>query len=112
MDYASIYIGQIVDVTIDRPLNSKHPQHDLIYLLNYGFLEGTKAPDGEEVDAYVLGIDKPIKKFRGKCIAVIHRTDDDDDKLIVVPEDIQFTDDEINKLTKFQEKYFHSTIIR
>jgi inorganic pyrophosphatase len=112
MDYASKYIGQIVDVTIDRPLNSKHPQHDLIYLLNYGYLEGTKAPDGEEVDAYVLGVDKPIKNFRGKCIAIIHRLDDEDDKLIVVPENTQFSDEEIMNLTKFQEKYFTSKLIR
>jgi inorganic pyrophosphatase len=45
----------------------------------------TKAPDGEEIDAYFLGIDKPVKKAQGKCIAIIHRLNDDDDKLVVVP---------------------------
>ena len=34
MDYASKYIGKVVEITIDRPLNSKHPEHELIYSLN------------------------------------------------------------------------------
>ena len=112
MDYTSKYIGKIVDVIIDRPLNSKHPKHELIYLLNYGYVKGTLAPDGEEIDAYVLGVSKPIKKFRGKCIAIIHRLDDEDDKLVIVPENITYTDEKIKKLTNFQEKYYTSIILR
>ena len=68
--------------------------------------------DGEELDAYVLGIDKPLEEFEGKCLAVIHRINDDDDKLIIVPEGIDYSDEEIRKLTEFQEKYFESEIIR
>jgi inorganic pyrophosphatase len=112
MDYASKYIGKIVNVTIDRPLYSKHPKYPLIYSLNYGNIKGTLAPDGEEIDAYILGINKPITKFSGKCIAVIHRLNDEDDKLIVVPENMDYTDNEIRKLTNFQEKYYTSIIIR
>lgn len=112
MDYAYKFIGKIVEITVDRPLNSKHPKHDLIYLLNYGYIEKTLAPDGEEIDAYILGVDKPVKKFRGKCIAVIHRLNDEDDKLIVALEGNEYTDEEIKKLTNFQEKYYTSIIIR
>lgn len=112
MDYALKYIGKIVEVTIDRPINSTHPQHSLVYLLNYGFIKGTKAPDGEEIDAYVLGIDKAIKEFKGKCIAVIHRLNDDDDKLVVVPKNKKYSDEEIKKLTYFQEKFYQSVILR
>ena len=70
------------------------------------------APDGEEFDAYILGVFKPVQEFEGKCIAVIHRIDDDDDKLIVVPEDKEYTDEEIKALTEFQERFFKSLIVR
>ncbi len=106
------FIGNIIQVKIDRPLNSKHPKHNFVYPLNYGFVPNTISGDGEELDCYVLGIDKAIKNFEGKCIAVIHRTNDNDDKLIVVPEGKNYTDEEIRNLTNFQEQYFESEIIR
>ena len=73
------FLNQIVTVKIDRPLNSKHPKFDMIYEVNYGFVPNTIAPDGEELDVYVLGIDKPLEEFTGRCIAIIHRTNDSDD---------------------------------
>ncbi len=106
------YIGNTVQVKIDRPLNSKHPKHGFTYPVNYGFVPNTISGDGEELDCYVLGINKPIENFEGKCIAVIHRNNEDDDKLIVVPKGKNYTDEEIRKLTSFQEQYFESEIIR
>lgn len=106
------YLDKEVNVKIDRPLNSKHPKNGFIYELNYGYIPNTTSGDGEELDCYVLGVDEPITEFIGKCIAVIHRLNDDDDKLIVVPEGKKFTDEEIKKLTHFQEQYFESEIIR
>lgn len=106
------YIGKNVRVEIDRKLGTKHPKHGFEYELNYGYVPNTISGDGEELDCYVLGIDKPVEEFEGKCIAVIHRTNDDDDKLIVVPEDRDYLDEEIRELTSFQEKYFESEIIR
>ena len=106
------YIGNIVQVKIDRPLNSKHPKYGFVYPVNYGFVPNIISEDGEELDCYVLGINKMIESFEGKCIAVIHRTNDNDDKLIVVPEGKNYTDGEIRKLTDFQEQYFESEIIR
>lgn len=70
-------IGNIVKVIVDRPMGSYHPNHkDIFYSINYGYIEGIIAPDGEEQDAYILGIDKPVKEFVGKIIAIIHREDD------------------------------------
>lgn len=112
MSYATQYIGKIVEVKIDRPLGAKHPKHNYHYPVNYGFIENTKAPDGEEIDAYVLGVFKPVEVFSGKVIAVIHRTNDDDDKLVIVPEDKDYTNDQIKTLTEFQERFFESVIIR
>jgi len=109
---AKDFLGEKVKVVIDRPLGSKHPKHEFMYEANYGYVPNTKSPDGEELDAYYLGIDEPIKKAMGICIAVIHRTDDDDDKLVVVPEGIEISDEEINKLTHFQEQWFKHVILR
>lgn len=106
------YLNKIVDIVIDRPLGSKHPKHGFIYKVNYGYIPNTKSADGEELDAYVLGVNKPLERFTGKCIAIINRTNDDDDKLIVVPEDVNFTNDEIDRLTEFQEKWFKHKIIK
>lgn len=106
------YIGKIVEVKIDRALGSKHPKHEFIYPLNYGYIPNTISGDGEELDCYVLGIFEPIKEFKGKCIAIIHRTNDDDDKLIVVPEQSEYSDDAIDALVEFQERFFEHIIIR
>ena len=106
------FLNKIVTVKIDRPLGSKHHKYDFIYLVNYGYIPDTVSGDGEELDAYILGIDKPIENFTGKCIAIIHRTNDDDDKLIVVPENKSYTDEQIRELTNFQEKFFTSEILR
>lgn len=106
------FLGKKVDVIIDRSLGSKHPKHGFIYKVNYGYIPDTKAPDGEEIDAYVLGVEKPLEKFSGICIAIIHRTDDDDDKLVITPNGEEISDEEIEKLVNFQEKWFKHKIIR
>lgn len=106
------YIGKIVDVKIDRPINSCHPKHGFKYELNYGYIPNTISGDNEELDAYVLGINEEVDTFKGRCIAVINRLNDDDDKLIVVPDGKDFSDEEIRKQTFFQEKFFESQIIR
>ena len=106
------YIGQTLAVVIDRPMGSKHPEHGYVYPINYGYIPHTKAGDGEEQDAYVLGVFKPIERIEAVCIAVIHRADDVEDKLVVTPEGKQYTDDQIVALTEFQEQVFDSTVIR
>lgn len=106
------YIGKIVNVKIDRPLGSKHPKHGFIYLVNYGYVPDTMSGDGEELDCYVLGEFEPVNEFSGRCIAVIHRIDDDDDKLVIVPEGKNYSDEAIDALTEFQERFFKHIIIR
>ncbi len=107
------FLGKMVTVEIDRPLNTKHPEFGWKYELNYGFVPDTKSPDDEELDAYIIGVDEPVKKFEGVCVAIIHRANDDDDKLIVVPTNqAEITDQEIRTKTQFQEQWFTSEIIR
>lgn len=113
MSKLSDYLKKQVKVKIDRPLGSLHPKHNFKYDVNYGFIPGTISGDGEEIDAYVLGVDEPLEEFEGKCIAIIHRLNDDDDKLVIIPNNLSdISDDEIRRLTHFQEQYFQSVIIR
>mgnify|MGYP005965020905 FL=1 len=106
------FLDKTLEVTIDRPLGSKHPKHGFIYPVNYGYVPNTISGDGEELDCYILGIYEPIEAFKGKCIALIHRLNDNDDKLIIVPKNKSFSNNEIQVLTEFQEQYFQSEIIR
>ena len=105
------YIGKTVHVEMDRPLGTKHPEHGFVYEANYGFIPDTVSGDGEELDAYVLGVGKPLEEFEGVCIAVIRRTNDNDDKLVVVPEGLSLSDEEIEQQTAFQEKWFEHIIV-
>ena len=102
---------KLVTVIVDRPLGSAHPQYpELIYPVNYGYIPGTLAPDGEPEDAYILGVDQPVTEFTGFVIAQVLRADDVEHKWIVAPIDRTFTQKEIYAAIHFQEQYFQSTI--
>ena len=112
MEY-TMFLNKIINVKVDRPLGSHHPKyHDLIYLVNYGYIPNTISGDNEELDCYILGEYKPLEEFTGRCIAIIHRLNDNDDKLIIAPDGKNFTNSEIRLLTDFQEQYYKSEIIR
>ena len=106
------FLGVSVTVVVDRALGSTHPRHDWSYPVNYGHVPGTRSADGAELDAYVLAVGTPCASFEGTCIAVVLRSDDDDPKLVVVPRGVTLSDDEIRVQTHFQEKFFHSRIVR
>lgn len=106
------YLNKEVEVKIDRQLGSKHPKHGFMYMLNYGYIPNTISGDGEELDAYLVGEFEPVESSKGKVIAIIHRTNDNDDKLIVSVNGKNYTDEQIRALTEFQEQYFESEIWR
>lgn len=100
-------LGKTVTVTVDRAMGTRHPNHgDIIYPINYGYIKGIIAPDGEEQDAYIIGVTEPVENFTGRVIAVIHRLDDIEDKWVVAPFDKHFSRQEIINQVNFQEKYF------
>jgi inorganic pyrophosphatase len=106
------FLGMAVTVHIDRPMGSQHPTYGFVYPLNYGYVPGVRAPDGDDLDAYVLGVDEPLAQFTGVCVAVIHRLDDNDDKLIVVPHGTHVSDNDIRAQTRFVECHFRSELVR
>ena len=105
-------LGKIIKVTVDRPMGTYHPKHkDIYYPINYGYIEGIMAPDGEEQDAYILGVNQPVEEFTGKVIAIIHRLNDVEDKWVVAPEDELYSKEQIEEQVQFQEKYFEYEIL-
>jgi len=108
----SSILGKEVKVTVDRPKGSFHPKHrNLYYPINYGYIEGIIAPDGEEQDVYILGVDHPVEEFRGRIIGIVYRQDDIEEKWVAAPEAMSFTREQIWEQIKFQEQYFQSELI-
>lgn len=104
-------LNKIVNVIVDRPLGSCHPAYkNIVYPVNYGYIPNAMAGDGEEQDAYILGINIPLKEFTGKVIAIIHRKNDIEDKLVVAPENIVLSKEEILRSLHFQEQFFEIEI--
>jgi inorganic pyrophosphatase len=112
LELARGLLGQVVMVTIDRPMGSRHPKHGFVYPINYGYVSGVIAPDGDELDAYLLGVDQPVESAEGVVMAVVHRRDDDDDKLVVIPAGVTLDDAEIKAAVDFQERFFASDVVR
>ena len=102
------FLGKTVHVVIDRPIG--HVHKGIVYPINYGYIPGCMAGDGEEQDAYILGVTEPLETFDGVVIGAACRQDDAEDKLIVAPEGMAFHQAQIAQAVHFQEQYFDSHI--
>lgn len=102
------YLGKTVKLNIDRPIGYIHNKENytLIYPINYGYIPGVIGGDGEELDVYLLGVEHPIKECTAKIIGIIHRENDNEDKLVAAPEGMIFTIHQIAEAVNFQEKYY------
>ena len=106
MDYSTV-LGTSVSGTIDRPLGSVHPRHpEMIYPINYGYVDNVFAGDGVEQDVYVFGTDRPLKTYTGKVVGVYHRLNDIEDKWIVSLSGEPIPKENILDAIGFQEQYF------
>ena len=101
-------MGQLVHVEVDRPIVYVHG--DIVYPVNYGYIPGVMAGDGEAQDAYILGVTEPLTAFDGRVVGAIRRRDDNEDKLIVAPDGMVFHQAEIAEAVHFQEQYFDYTV--
>ena len=106
------YLGKVVDIEIDRPIGYVHKKknYDLVYPINYGYIPGVLGGDGEELDVYLLGVDEPVEAFTAKIIAIVHRRDDVEDKLVAAPEGMSYTAAEIEEAIRFQEQFHDSYV--
>lgn len=102
-------LGKTVTVIIDRPVGYVHG--DILYPVNYGYIPGMEGGDGDEQDAYILGVDTPMAEFEGRVIGAVMRKNDCEDKLVVAPEGMEFHQGQIAEAVHFQEQYFDTYII-
>ena len=79
--------------------------------MNYGYIPGLIAGDGEEQDVYILGVSEPITEFDGVVIGAALRRNDVEDKLIAAPDGMYFSREQIADSLFFQEQYFDSHIV-
>ena len=109
LDEIKKFIGKKVKVTIDRPLGSIH--NGITYNLNYGHIGELVSLDGEYQDAYILDEQRVMHSFEGYVIAIVHRLNDIEDKLIVSKELLEINKEQIEHQVDFQEKYFEHMIL-
>lgn len=110
---ARSYLGKRVELVFDQPVGSSYKPHNIdSYPINYGYVPDTLAPDGDALDAYLLNVTVPLDRATGICVAIIHRKNDDDDKLVVLPEAVDMTDEEIMEQVIFQEHLYDSVVVR
>ena len=104
-------LGKEVNIIMDRPVGTRHPKHpEIVYPINYGYIDGMLSADGEGIDVYLLGIHEPLESFRAKIIAVVRREDDIEDKLAAAPVGMDFSEEEIAREIRFQEQFYRSTV--
>ena len=108
----TFYLGKVVDIEIDRPIGYVHKKknYDLVYPINYGYIPGVLGGDDEELDVYLMGVDKPVEKCACRIIGIVYRRNDVEDKLIAAPVDMRFTAEEIAAAIHFQEQYYDTFV--
>ena len=106
------YLGKTVTIGIDRPIGYVHVKGEktLVYPINYGYIPGVLGGDDEELDVYLLGVDHPVESYTCRVIAIAHRENDVEDKLVAAPEGMIFTAEEMTQAVHFQEEYYDSEI--
>ena len=99
------YLGKTITIKIDRPIGYIHKKenYSLTYPINYGYIPGV-------LDVYLLGVDVPVSDYTGKIIGIVYRSNDVEDKLIMAPESVAFTQNEIKEQINFQEQYYETEI--
>ena len=111
-DLVKGYLGKIVAIEIDRPIGYVHHKKDysLTYPINYGYIPGVLGGDGEELDVYLLGVDRPLERYEGRIIGIVYRENDVEDKLIMAPTECEYTAEEIARAIHFQEQYYRTSV--
>jgi inorganic pyrophosphatase len=106
------YLGKTVFIGIDRPMGYVHQKetYSLTYPINYGYIPGVIGGDGEELDVYLLGVNEPVDEYECRIIAIAHRHNDVEDKLVGAPAGVSFAKEEIESAIHFQEQYYDTEV--
>ncbi len=106
------YLGKTVKIKIDRPIGYVHKKenYSLTYPINYGYISGVIGGDGEELDVYLIGVNEAVTEYECEIIAIAHRHNDVEDKLVGAPAGVRFSKEEIKALINFQEQYYDTEI--
>ena len=101
----------LVEVEVDRPPGSVYPEDsDLIYELNCGFVRGLSGKEGRGQEAYIVGVCDAVLAFRGVVIAVVRRNGGREEILVVAPEGMRFSKQQVIEQIRFQERFFDSEV--
>ena len=93
------------EIVIDRPKGTRHPQYpDLIFPLDYGYLEGTTTIDGNGIDIWRGSADH--RQLTAIACTVDMKKRDAEIKLL-----IGCTDEEIEIINKCHNSQFQSAVI-
>lgn len=111
-EQVKFYLGKRVVIGIDRPVGYVHKKenYSLTYPINYGFIPGVFGGDGEELDVYLLGVNEPVSEYECEIIAIAHRHNDVEDKLVGAPVGVRFSKENIENSIRFQEQYYDTEI--
>lgn len=107
------YLGRTVTIGIDRPIGYVHQKKDgttLVYPINYGYIPGVLGGDDEELDVYLLGVDRPVEEYTCRIVGIVYRRNDVEDKLIAAPEGVTFSAEQMARAVQFQEQYYDSYV--
>ncbi len=103
------FLGQNVDVTVDKSTECNVDGN--ICTQNYGYMKELKKIDNKYQDVYIIGENEPLKKFKGKIIAIIKDENNNNNKLVACDPNKTFSKEEILKLVNFKEKESKNKII-
>lgn len=106
------FMGKTTDIIIDRPMGYIKEKNGFktVYPVNYGYVPGVFSADGEELDVYLLGVNEPVERYNARVVGYVKRLDDDEDKLIAVPDGFSLTEKEAEEQLSFQEQFFNHKI--
>jgi len=100
------YIGQTVNIIIDSHMGTKHPKLGYYFPINFGHIENSK------MEAFVMGVFKPIQRFTGTVIAILTENSESEIFLVVAPDGKTYTDEAILAITEFRNNIFDVVVMR
>lgn len=107
------YLGKRIRIEMDRPMGYVHQKegYALTYPINYGYIPGVPGGDGEALDVYLLGANRPLAEAECTVVGIVRRRNDVEDKLIAAPTGMAFTKEEMAQAVRFQEQYYDSFVL-